>query len=113
MSDPSTKLFEKNWSKIVMSAQMARVQKPRSGIETITVEKDVYDDILRLADYVVELQKYGENAEHMEARKTASGFEVVLNDKAVGDVFAQGGHLLQAMKEASQKRHLAMSRLVE
>ena len=113
MSHSSDQLLETNWISAVRNAQMSRVQKPKSGSETITVEKEVFDEIVRIADYVAELRTYGENAEQMESRKTSNGFEVVLRDKVVGDVCAQSGHLLEAMKEAARKRSMALNRLLE
>lgn len=99
--DPN--IFSKNWHLIVTAAQMCRVQKPPVDADTMVIPKEVFDDLVRLAQIATDIQCALRPAAELVVHHRKDCFDVTVFDPLTTPFTVTERTLFEALSAARAK----------
>jgi hypothetical protein len=109
----SQDVFNKNWSSIVTAARMHRVQRLPENVETLTVTKAVFDDLLLVAQVAAQAQNSGRQPAEMTITYQDGGYSVTVRNDYIASFTLSKPTLLEAILAAQRQFDVEREKLLQ
>ena len=96
----SSDIFEKNWSNVHTSAIMQRVQKNAPTEDTIVVKKEIFNELVEIANVASKINSTWLPFDNIEIKKVGEGYEVSLQSKVIPKFSVEGRTIVEALSKA-------------
>jgi hypothetical protein len=99
----SKDIFSRDWLSIVTDAVMHRVQRPPDGVDSLTVTKTTFDDLVSVAEVACGIQHFFRPSAAMTITYQNQEYHVVVKDSVIPTFTVSKPTLLEAISEAQRQ----------
>jgi hypothetical protein len=109
----SQDVFNKKWTSIVTEAAMHRLQRLPENVETLTVTKAVFDDLLSVAQVAAQVQNPGRQPAEMSITYQDGRYNVTVRNDYIPSFTLSKPTLLEAIVAAQRKFDVEREKLIQ